>query len=142
MSMEERTGERDLLYSKWHRPSRIKEWMTPREAAMLTQIDIDWCEYCAFCGQPVALIETQESHRGPKSARVTSNLADLATMPAYSVAYQRTESGDDIALFTVRQLRPIELDVGEMLPNVYAYWLLSLRKAHNRASPECGRKAA
>lgn len=142
MSMEEGTGKRDLLYSGWHRPSRVREWMTAREAALLTQIDIDWCEYCAFCGQPVALIETQESTKGPKSARVTGNLAKLADVPAYSVAYKRSEAGDDIALFMVKQLRPTEQDVGEMLPRVYAYWLLALRDQHNRASPECGRKAA
>lgn len=142
MSMEERTGERDLLYSRWHRPSRVREWMTAREAAMLTQIDIDWCEYCAFCGQPVALIETQESTRGPKSARVTGNLAELADVPAYSVAFQRSESGDDIALFTVRQLKPVEQEIGALLPGVYAYWLLALREQHNRANIECGRNAA
>lgn len=132
MSMEERTGQRDLLYSSWHRPSRVREWMTAREAAMLTQIDIDWCEYCAFCGQPIALIETQESTRGPKSARVTGNLAELAGIPAFSVSYTRTESGDDIELFEVQQIKPEETYVGPMLPQVYCYWLLALRDEHVR----------
>lgn len=141
MSMEERTGQRDLLYSKWHRPSRVREWMSVRERAMLTQIDIDWCEYCAFCSTPIALIETQESTRGPKPAKVTGNLAEMAGIPAFSVSYTRSDCGSDIALFDVSQIRPVEKDIGQMLPQVYAYWLLALRTDHNRRNPECGEKS-
>lgn len=130
MSQGERTGIRDLLYSRWHRYASIKRFVGIRVAAQLKVIDIDWCEACNACDMPVALIETQCSESKPKPARITTNLARLAGVPAYSVSYTRSDDGEDIELFQVQQIAPEIGDVLSMLPSVYAYWLWSLRDSH------------
>lgn len=130
MSMEERTGGRDLLYSGFHRPSSIRRFLTPREAASLCVIDIDFCEACCFCYQPLALIETQRSAHLPKQAPIMAKLAHLAGLPAWSVSYLPTDDGADIEVFRVRQVEPFDDEALTMSPDVYAKWLLHLRAAH------------
>jgi hypothetical protein len=144
MSMQERTGERCLLYSGFHRPyvyvdredgervrvPRLERYLSRREAASLTVIDIDWCEACEVCYQPLALIETQRSAHLPKQAPIMAKLAHLAGLPAWSVSYQPTDEGDDIEVFRVRQVEPFDDEAVTMSPDVYAKWLLHLRAAH------------
>jgi hypothetical protein len=130
VSNEERTGMRDLLYSGWHRPSRIRRFLSLREAHSLTVIDIDYCEACDVCYQPLALIETQRSMHLPKQAPIMARLAHEAGLPAWSVSYQATDEGDDIALFRVRQVEPFDEEAFTMPPEIYAKWLLNLRAGH------------
>jgi hypothetical protein len=130
MSMEERTGARDLLMSGWHRPSQIRRYLSAREAFSLVVIDIDYCEACSVCYQPLALIETQRSMHLPKQAPIMAKLAHLAGLPAWSVSYQATDEGDDIALFRVRQVEPFDDETITMPPDIYAKWLLNLRAGH------------
>lgn len=141
MSSEERTGRRSLVYSRWHRPSRVREFLGPVKAARLAMIDVDSCEYCAVCGEPVALIE---HHRGttPKKAPVTALLAKLAGLDAYCVAYTLAaepescgscgqETGTpDIEAFAVRRIQPADPWVTPMSPHEYAQFLLDLRRGH------------
>lgn len=140
MSNNERTFKRDLLYSQWHRPDSTKRYIGKRLATLLKQIDIDWCEACYWCDEPVTLIETQKSKNGPKSASITSKLGIRADLPVYSVAYVATDDGDDIQAFDMRQLVPTVSIVKRMSPKEYTYWLLSLRDDHHAASSECARK--
>lgn len=140
MSQNERTGVRDLLYSRWHRSASISRFIGLKVAAIIKTVDIDWCEACHWCDEPVALIETQRSQRGPKRASVTQKLAERAKMPAYSVAYEPSADGADISGFTVRQIAPYEGDVRRMLPPDYAFWLVSLRNDHNEVSRDCKTK--
>lgn len=135
MSSVERTGVRSLVYSAWHRPAAIQRHVGVTNAAMITCIDVDWCEYCCFCSEPVALIETVLSHGAPKPAKVTTRLAVKADVPAFSVAIE-TNPEDCIVMFRVRQLAPTPSLVQVMPPDVYAWWLLSLRDAH-RDSGSC-----
>lgn len=130
MSMEERSGNRDLLYSGWHRPSRIRRFLTVREAASLVVIDIDFCEACSVCYQPLALVETQRSAHLPKQAPIMARLARLAGIPAWSVSYLPTDEGDDIEVFRLRQVEPFDDEAYTMSPDVFAKWLLHLRAAH------------
>jgi hypothetical protein len=130
MSQTERTGFRSLLYSGWHRSDRIDRFLGRSHARRLSVIDIDWCEYCCYCSRPIALVETQESTNPPKAARVTRQLALMAGIRAYSVSYQPTSDGDDIELFQVRLIAPELGEVMAMQPNVYAYFLWSLRNVH------------
>ena len=130
MSHGERTGFRSLLYSGWHRRDRVSRFLGRAQAARLSMIDIDWCEYCYYCSGPIALIETQESRSRPKSARVTQKLARMAGIRAYSVSYRSTEDGEDIELFQVQLIEPEVGEVMTMQPNVYAYFLWSLRNVH------------
>lgn len=95
-------------------------------------VDVDSCEACCYCSEPVALIETQASTREPKPAPITGVLARLAGIEAYSVSYEPTLDGRDIVTFQVQRVQPPDPTIQTMLPGVYAYWLLSLRDQHIR----------
>lgn len=164
MSDRDRTCWRDPLYSWWHRPDNVRRYLDRRAAWRLGLIDIDGCEYCRYCYQPLALIETQISENTPKAANVMRNLALLTeSIPAFSVSvvpghdsYERLtpqrdeclragralkkavdELGDDpIELFRVRQLAPVhETSVRDMNPQVFAYFLHSFRTRHELECP-------
>lgn len=97
-------------------------------------IDIDGCEYCHLCGEPVALTETTCSAR-PKNARVMAKLAEWARVPAYVVAYDG--AGFDGG-FTVRDVAggtPVR-----MTQERFARWLWELRVPHWRG--ECAHPCA
>lgn len=129
MSDRERTGSRDLSYSRWHRTDSLSRFIDARVAFRCKVIDIDWCEYCADCRMPLALIETQNSKASPKDANVMSQLAKLAGVPAYSVSYW-TDDGGDVAGFRVRRLEPEPGPAVEKTPAEYAEFLEFLRLAH------------
>lgn len=130
MSNHERTGQRDLTYSRWHRDDSIVRYLDgdKRLAYELAVVDIDWCECCRRCWKPLALIETQRSEANPKSATVTANLAALAGIQAWSVSYS-VENGE-IVRFKRRQLSPLRGEIIEESPFAYARWLVSLRIVH------------
>jgi len=123
MSHAERSGKRDLTYSGWHRPASIRRYLGFRVASLLTVIDIDWCEACGYCGEPMALIETQEGNRPPKSAPIMRRLAERAGLPAFSVSYVVEDAL--IVAFRVRDLNGG--DEQRLAPQEYADWLVSLR---------------
>lgn len=130
MSAKERTGSRDLTYSRWHREDNIRRYgLNRRQAYMLGVIDIDFCEYCRFCSTPLALIETQVSTNPPKRAPVMTRLARMASVPAYSVSIELDADGEP-AMFRSRRLHPPLNAVAERTPDLYAWWLLSLRTDH------------
>ena len=146
MSDAERTGRRDLLYSRWHRPAAIRRYVGAVKAAQLEMIDLDSLESCPICHMPLALGETKNSLNDPAAftARNTVNLANEAKVPAFVVCYsctcgvtgQRHETADDcdIAEFRVRQVAPEEGSTIPMRPNVYAYWLHAFRTEHYKSS--------
>lgn len=131
MSDEERTGKRDLTYSRWHRRRSLAQYIDMDRANEVHQIDIDWCEYYFACKLPIALIETQQSKAPPKPARVTSELARMAGIDAYSVSYRTNEAGE-ITGFARSQLVPIVTKAVEETPTEYARWLWMLRVAHQQ----------
>lgn len=138
MTMRERTGTRDLTYSRWHRPDNlhkplmarlaVPKWEAWRIADSCTVIDIDWCEYCKKCRQPLALIETQQG-ANPKPAEVTTNLANMAGIPAYSLSY-RVDNGEIVG-FRMRQVAPSLSTVQDFTPEAWAEWLVRLHDQHN-----------
>lgn len=134
MSEKERTGSRDLTYSRWHRTDSLKRFLDVREAFACKVIDIDWCEYCGICKAPLALVETKES-RTVFDANITSALARLAGVQAFTVSYWR--DGDDIGGFLVRRLVPEVGPIREMSPPQYAEFLYALRLHH-----DCSRAVA
>ncbi len=129
MSSEERTGIRSLVYSGWHRTGSLRRYLGIVTASRCCMIDIDACEYCCVCGEPLALIETQVSAAPPKRARVTERLAALAGIAAYSVSVQLDVSGEPTT-FLVQQRVPSVCGVQAMNPRVYAYFLWALRENH------------
>lgn len=129
MSADERTFTRDLTYGLWHRWRNIKQFIGD-DAKYMSQIDIDFCEYCFWCNTPLALIETQRSVRDPKDATVTQALAEMAGIEAYSVSYA-TDADGVIVSFRVRQLTPERSEVFTMPPLMYAHFIRQLRRGHD-----------
>lgn len=138
MSGAERTGRRSLLYSGWHREHGLREryGFTAREAWSLGVIDVDSCEFCRHCLDPLALVETQESYRPPKPAPVMTRLAERAGIPAFSVSIipGAEHDPDPIALFMLRRLHPPSDRVDVLTPAEYAAWLLTFRIGHECAA--------
>lgn len=124
MTEHERTGQRDLTYSAWHRSDSTSRFLGGM-ANRLAMIDLDGVEYCKSCGRPVALIEVKHCMATRLSMAVTKALAAMAGIPAYLVRYWPTPEGGDIATFAVRNGTDV---VREMRPAQYAEWLLSLRE--------------
>lgn len=137
MSHGERTGVRNLLYSGWHRRDSIKRFFdSVVTASKVTMVDIDSCEACCYCSAPLALIETEMTQRTtPKKAPITAALAQLAKIPAYSVAYWSAD-GVDIERFIVRRIQPSDDWNQLMSPAEYAEFLVALRSGHDCASED------
>uniref|UniRef100_A0A6M3J283 Uncharacterized protein n=1 Tax=viral metagenome TaxID=1070528 RepID=A0A6M3J283_9ZZZZ len=134
MSLEERTGTRDLLYSGWHRPSSISRYVSKLDASLLGMIDLDAIEVCTFCKEPLALIETKSSFARERVMTYTAALGRRARVPVFLVVYTPTPTGDDIASFLIQ--RHGSTETWTATPAEYATWLLKLRSDH---SSQCSR---
>ena len=85
MPLEERTGTRDLTFSRWHRT-------LPTDC---TWIDIDCCHYCHYCQSLLALFELVRSPDGEsliescrrKTASITERVGIGLKIPVFKIAY-------------------------------------------------------
>ena len=125
----EKYNNRRLTYSRWHRRESIRRFLSDFEAWQLGMVDIDDVEYCRFCGEPLALIETAQDFGQRKSARVTARLAERAGIPAWLVFYTPGPDGD-IVRFRVRQVYPSGDGEKIMSPREFAEFLVELRRRH------------
>lgn len=124
MSLRERTGYRDLTYSRWH---RLLADLDPVDAS-LHYVDVDAAEFCSVCKEPLALIETaRDVGQSWKPTTVLARLAARAGLPAYCVLY-RTSEREQIIGFRVRTL-PTGSWVS-MNPWEYRDFLRDLRRQH------------
>jgi len=124
MTRWERTGKRDLTYSRWHRN------IEPMDRNSLPYIDIDAVEYCPICKQPLALLELAEDvGQEYKATTVLRKLAELSGLPAFLVFYRKDQSGR-IVHFRLRQVSPIYKDWKSLTPNEYVAFLYYLRAEH------------
>lgn len=128
MTEHERIGTRDLTYSAWHRSKSLSRYVARRAAFECAVIDIDWCEYCRQCQEPLALIEMKRGAH-PKDAAVMTRLAEKSGVPAYSLSYETNDHGD-IALFRLRHLSPERSRTFTFTPGEWAMWLVCLRERH------------
>ncbi|MGH9847778.1 MAG: hypothetical protein ACREEM_54520, partial [Blastocatellia bacterium] len=119
--MQNQDGRIDQCYPAWHRAASVGRFLELGEARALSCIDLDAALYVEYenAGRvPVVLIETMMD-RWPddpqpfKPATVLQNLARLADLPAYTVAYlpsRKPNAADprwpDIVRFRVRRLWP------------------------------------
>jgi hypothetical protein len=71
-------------YSYWH-----------RKYEGIAQIDIDACEVCRYCYEPLAIIETA-TYKGHtrKNTYLTELIADRLCIPSYMVFYYEIEQAD------------------------------------------------
>jgi hypothetical protein len=133
VTLDERSDERDLTYSRWHRPEAIRRFLPYEDAEALTCIDVDAVEACGDCSRPLALFElARDVGQAWKATTIVAELARLANVPAYLVLYR--VAGDDIARFRTRQVAPRRSRELELAPAEYAAWLQSLRERHTCAA--------
>ncbi len=117
----ERYGERDLTYSQWHR--RLDDFVT--------YIDIDACEYCHRCRDPLVLIELAKDVGQPyKTTTVLRKLAVKAGIRGYLVLYKVNSSTDEIIQFKLQQVSPVWSKGKPMPPEEYANWLRQIHLTH------------
>ncbi len=85
MPHEERTGTRDLTFSRWHRT-------LPHDCSW---IDIDSCHYCHYCQSLLALFELVRSPDEEslvdscrrKAASITERIGLGLRIPVFKIAY-------------------------------------------------------
>lgn len=130
MTLQERSGERDLAYSRWHRPESIGRFLPRTQARTLTAIDVDSIEVCQACSRPLMLLEVaRDVGQTFKPTTILVELARRSDVPAALVFYLAGPDGD-IARFRVRQLAPNRTRELVLYPREYAAWLQSLRERH------------
>jgi len=140
MAQEEKYGERDLVYSTWHRAKSTRRYVGIEHAQLLAMIDVDvpiWIEYDDANKEPLALIETaRDTGQSNKTATVTLNLARRANLPCFVVLYTLADYPNpadtkwrDIASFRVKRLYPkLEKEWRIMTPKQWAENLLTMRQ--------------
>ncbi len=122
MSREERYGQRDMAYSNWHR----------KQADNLKMIDLDWIEYCQYCWEPLAVIETTQDVGQPfKQADVTRNMARRADIRGLLVFYKWDDAAQEMVSLRVTGLWPKRLAERTMTPGEYLAGLQQLRSRHH-----------
>lgn len=123
MSRQERTGVRDLSFSKWHRTL----------PDFCTCIDLDFLEYCQKCRAPLALIEIASGHHGMiKPTTVLRKLAEHANIRAYLVLYDLDISAPHGINENVRVQRilPDKSAMRHMLLDEFGDCIQSIHRAH------------
>ena len=141
MSQEERTGWRDLSYSRWHRTESMQRFMPRPVAEKMFMWDADFYEVCAYCGEAVALKEIQRSPGVPKAADKLCRLGMRSHLPVYSISYWPSADDKDIDVFRVQRRYPYYEEVHEFTPEEYAWFIVRLRNDHYRnENPVCGEK--
>lgn len=120
MSREERTGQRDLGFSQWHRRT------FPDNADM---IDIDSQGVCPEknCRTPLWVIETYQGDR-PKATSILAAFARKAMVPGLLVNYWNDNQGqlDDLKAFMIWPHSNRKIGDKDAL----AAYLMKIRRAH------------
>jgi hypothetical protein len=143
MSQEERTGKRDLTYSKWHRRMSTRRFVGIEDAQLLAMIDLDaslFVEYDDGTKEPLALCEiARDTGQSHKTATVTTKLAMRTrdpVVPAYLILYMVGRNANpaypeefDIERFRVKRLWPNPYNEWRIAtPEKWCKFLLRLRR--------------
>lgn len=131
MSQQRRAprGGTDPYLDVWHRSPTLDRYLG-RRARWVSLIDIDCCEFCHLCSEPVALIELKDVRAASKVGTVTARLASRAMIPAWLVEYEISDDGTDITRFIATPWHPVGEGPRELTPQEYAEWLWALRADH------------
>jgi len=111
MAQQELTGQRDMIYSAWHRRESTRRFIGLELAQGLAMIDIDvspWVEYDDGSKAPLFLVETAlDIGQEYKCATVLRNLGREAKLPVYVVLYtpSATRLPCDERHFDIREFR-------------------------------------
>lgn len=129
---EERNHYRDLTFSAWRRCVKGTD-----------NIDIDFMEYCGNknCSRILALLETYEQV-SPKNTSMMKRAANSIVqgsqkgVPAYAINYDTRCDSDGcwVVSAEIRQVAPIEADLGKFNEQELADWLATIH-----FNCECGK---
>jgi hypothetical protein len=147
MAQEERTGQRNLSYSLWHREISMSRFVGQKEAHNMHYYDIDGVESCYINGKcyPLFFKETAYYTKNPnfnKKPGVCLGTAELSNRPCFVVLYKLSKekilkatlgNGDviempDIEELFVKQFYPMESKWKRYAPEEWAKELLKMRK--------------
>jgi hypothetical protein len=125
----ERTGKRNLFFSRWHRT-------LPTPARF---IDIDYLEFCPHCKQPLIVGETAW-FKGVfyKNTTLTTNIGLLfrkAGVPVVILTIFYVPKGEDIEKFYVRKYSHTWGDYVETSPEKFRECVLGVHERHERECP-------
>ena len=137
---DEITGERELVYSAWHRTNSIKRFVGVENAKLLAMIDIDvvlYAEYEDSTKEPICLIETaRDTGQLYKTSTVTRRLAEKANIYAFTLLYTPSKTAKnpaakqwpDVEKLRVKEIYPGKTPWKELSPAEWADVLLNMRK--------------
>jgi hypothetical protein len=130
MSDGERTGLRDLTFSRWHRAQSTGRYMPLGNARRLKALDLDFIEYCDRCRQPLLLIELAYDNGRSKPTQLLVRLANRAGLAGVLIYWRPTADGSDLASLRICQVAPIATQLQRVTPDQYARGLWNMRVRH------------
>ena len=108
------------LYSDWH-----------RKYDGISYIDIDSVECCAYCYEPLAIIETcYDKNQKYKSVTLSKIIAKRLNIPCFLVFYK--ELDQDTLTFRIKRIRASKTDFQLMNEREWVDVLLSLHDHHRK----------
>ena len=110
------------LYSDWH-----------RKYDGISYIDIDSVECCAYCYEPLAIIETcYDKNQKYKATTLSKIIAKRLNIPCFLVFYK--ELDQDTLTFRIKRVRSSKTELQRMNEDE---WLSILRSLHDHHSKHC-----
>ena len=117
------------LYNDWHRAR-------PEKIAM---IDIDSVECCAYCYEPLAIIETcYDKGQKYKATTLSKIIAKRLNIPCFLVFYK--EVGKDSLTFRIKRIRSSQTGFQHMNEDEWVQILTSLHDHHSKHCKSTKRK--
>lgn len=111
MTLYERTGTRDLTFSRWHRTLRPD----------LHWIDVDHVAYCARCKRILYIAEICFDNGQYKATTVTRKLANGLGVPGLLIRY-RKDDADELKEFVITKIAPTFSAPVTVAPPALAEW--------------------
>ena len=110
------------LYSDWH-----------RKYDGIAYIDIDSVECCAYCYEPLAIIETcYDKNQKYKATTLSKIIAKRLNIPCFLVFYK--ELDQHTLTFRIKRVRSSKTELQRMNEDE---WLSILRSLHDHHSKHC-----
>ena len=107
-------------YNDWH-----------RQFEGLAGIDLDFCEVCPKCYEPLAVKETCfDKNQKFKATTLTKMVGDRLKIPAFLIFY--TPLDNDTMKFRIKRVCEPMTEIYEMKQEEWLDYLYSLQKEHRR----------
>ena len=110
------------VYNDWH-----------RKHEGIAMIDVDSVECCAYCNEPLAIIETcYDKNQKYKSVTLSKIIAKRLNIPCFLVFYK--ELDQHTLTFRIKRVRSSKTELKRMNEDE---WLSILRSLHDHHSKHC-----